>query len=66
MPSADYRGTDQVLNVKIPGLGKVSYVSATVLDHTRDDFPCEVGWRNGTLTLVKPDKNSAAFLVTFE
>ena len=62
----DYRGTDQVLNVRAEGLGKVSHVEATVLDHTRDAFPCEVGWRKDTLTLIKPDKNSAAFLVKFE
>jgi len=62
----DYRGTDQVLRIGAEGLGEVKYVSASVLDHTRDVFPCEVGWRNGALTLVKPDKNSAAFLVKFE
>ena len=61
----DYRGTDQVLRIRAKGLGKVKDVSATVLDDTRDEFPCEAGWRNGTLTLVKPDKNSAAFLVRF-
>ena len=62
----DYRGVDQVIRISAAGLGKVKNVSASVLDHTRDYFPCEVGWRDGTLTLVKPDKNSAAFLVTFE
>ena len=62
----DYRGTDQVLTVAVKGMARAKHVSAVVLDDTRDNFPCEVGWRNGVLTLVKPDKNSAAFFVTFE
>ena len=62
----DYRGTDQVIEVAVKGLGSAAPVSAVALDHTRDSFPCEVKWRNGRLTLVKPDKNSAAFFVTFE
>jgi len=63
---SDYRGTEQVLTVDVKGMDAAKHVSAIVLDHTRDAFPCDVEWRNGTLTLVKPDKNSAAFLVTFE
>ena len=62
----DYRGTNQVLTIDVKGAAKAKNVSAIVLDDTRDNFPCEVGWRNGCLTLVKPDKNSAAFFVTFE
>ncbi|MCQ2389659.1 MAG: hypothetical protein MJ138_08095, partial [Kiritimatiellae bacterium] len=62
----DYRGTDQVLTVDVKGCEKATFVSAVVLDHARDAFPCDVSWRNGRLTLVKPDKNSAAYLVTFE
>ena len=66
----DYRGTDQVIEVAVNGedgeIGNVTHVSAVVLDDTRDNFPCEVSWRNGRLTLVKPDKNSAAFLITAE
>ena len=62
----DYRGTDQVICIKTKGLGPVKRVSAIVLDHTRDNFPCEVGWCDGELTLVKPDKNSAAYLVKFK
>ncbi len=63
---SDYRGTEQVLTVDVKGMAAAKYVSATVLDHTRDAFPCSVEWRNGTLTLLKPDKNSAAFLIVFE
>ena len=62
----DYRGTDQVIEVAVKGMENAKLVSAVVLDHTRDNFPCDVAWRNGHLTLVKPDKNSAAFLITAE
>ena len=62
----DYRGSDQVFTVDVKGAERAKFVSAVALDHTRDNFPCEVAWRNGALTLVKPDKNSAVFLVTFE
>ena len=62
----DYRGTGQVLQIAVKGVPKTRRASAIVLDHTRDNFPCEVGWRDGILTLVKPDKNSAAFFVEFE
>ncbi len=62
----DYRGSDQVLTVAVKGAEKAKCVSAVVLDDTRDNFPCDVSWRNGVVTLVKPDKNSSAWLVTFE
>ena len=62
----DYRGTDQVIEVNVKGLEGLTRATATVLDDTRDNFPCEVSWRNGKLTLVKPDKNSSAWFVTFE
>lgn len=63
---SDYRGTEQVLTVDVKGAGTPKYVSASVLDNSRDNFPVDVLWRGNSLTLVKPDKNSAAFLVTFE
>ena len=62
----DYRGTGQVLELDVAGAEKAKHVSALVLDHTRDSFPADVSWRNGRLTLVKPDKNSSAWFVTFE
>ena len=62
----DYRGTGQVLELDVLGAEKAKHVSAVVLDHTRDSFPTDVSWRNGRLTLVKPDKNSSAWFVTFE
>ena len=40
--------------------------SAILLDHTHNATPCDAVWQGGTLTLKKPDINSAAFLVTFE
>ncbi|MDD5708099.1 MAG: hypothetical protein PHR35_19450, partial [Kiritimatiellae bacterium] len=62
----DYRGAEQVFTVDVRGAEKVRHVSAVMLDHTHDRLPVEVGWRDGTLTLVKPDRHSAAFLVTFD
>ncbi len=64
----DYRGNEQVITVNVSGLdnSKVKRVTARVLDETRDDCPCEVDWYNGELTIVKKDRNSAAFLVTFD
>ena len=62
----DYRGTDQVLTIEVRGASKAKNVSAVVLDDTRDNFPCEVGWRDGRLTLVKSDKNSAVFFIVFD
>jgi len=62
----DYCGTDQVLELDVKGAEKAKHVSALVLDDTRDNFPTDVSWRNGRLTLVKPDKNSSAWFVTFE
>ena len=62
----DYRGTDQILTIEVKGMARAKFVSAIVLDDTRDNFPCEVGWRNGVLTLGKSDRNSAAFFITFE
>ena len=62
----DYRGSGQVLELDVVGAEKARSVSALVLDHTPDNFPVDVSWRNGRLTLVKPDKNSSAWFVTFE
>ena len=62
----DYRGTDQVIKVLVKGAEAAKHVSAVVLDDTRDLFPVDVAWRNGELTIVKADKNSAAYFVVFE
>ena len=62
----DYRGGEQTLTVDVKGLGGAKNVSAIMLDYTHNATPFSADWRNGTLTLAKPDKNSAAFLVTFE
>ena len=62
----DYRGTEQVLKMRVLGADGAKRVTAVVLDHTRDSFPCAVDWHGDVLTLVKPDKNSSAWLVDFE
>ena len=62
----DYRGTDQIIKVAVKGAEKAKHVSAVILDDTRDLFPVDVTWRNNELMLVKADKNSAAYFVTFE
>ena len=62
----DYRGTDQVLSVRVNGIPAPRRVSTVVLDDARDNFPCEMSYGDGVMTLLKPDKNSAAFLVKFD
>ena len=62
----DYRGKEQTLTVDVKGLDGAKNVSAVVLDYTHNATPFSADWRNGTLTLAKPDKNSASFLVTFD
>jgi hypothetical protein len=63
----DYRGTEKTLEVAVKGLEKAKRVSVKVLDDTRDFIPTkDFDWHDGKLTLVKQDRRSAAFLVTFE
>ena len=62
----DYRNTDQVIELDVKGVGETQHVRASVLDHTRDSLPCVCEFANGKLRLVKADKYSAAFFVTFE
>ena len=62
----DYRGGEQTLTVDMKGLDAAKKTSAILLDHTHNATPCDAVWQGGTLTLKKPDINSAAFLVTFE
>lgn len=63
---ADYRGGGDRLEVAVKGLDGFAPTRAEVLDLTRDGVPTKVDFRNGRLTAVKADRNSAAFLVTFE
>ena len=60
-----YRGPDRKLAVDVAGLPESARASAVLLDEAHDGAPCEVGWREGRLTLAKPDKGSAAFWVEF-
>ena len=62
----DYRGKGQTLAVDVKGMDAAKKTSAILLDHTHNATPCDMVWQGGTLTLKKPDVNSAAFLVTFE
>ena len=62
----DYRNVSQVIEVSVRGIGQDARVRAQVLDHTRDNLPCDADFHDGVLTLVKPDKYSAAYLVAFE
>ena len=63
---SDYRGKGLVLAVDVKGLDGAKKASAVLLDHQHDATPCDALWEGGTLTLRKPDTNSAAFLVTFD
>ena len=63
---ADYRGTDQILEVAVKGLDGAKRVTATVLDNDRDCLDCPVEFRNGKVRLTKAERRSAAFMVTFE
>ena len=62
----DYRGTDEALDIEVKGFGVTSHVSARILDNQHNLVPAQALWHNGRLTLVKNDRNSAAFIVTFE
>ena len=61
---SDYRGEAMEIPVAVKGAGKV--VSATILDHERNNEPVDVTLENGVLKLKKKIPGSAAFLVTFE
>ena len=61
----DYRGTEQVLKAVVKGAEKARKVKAYLLDYKTDLLPVDAEWRNGVLTLVKPEKSSAVFLVEF-
>ena len=63
---ADYRGTDQILEVAVKGLDGAKRVTATVLDNDRDCLDCPVEFRNSKVRLTKAERRSAAFMVTFE
>jgi hypothetical protein len=61
---SDYRGEAMDIPVTVKGAGKV--VSATILDHERNNELVDVAVENGALKLKKKIPGSAAFLVTFE
>ena len=60
----DYRGTDETLEIDVKGIPVESRVEVRILDDRHNIVPAAFTWHDGHLTLVKNDRNSAAFLVT--
>jgi hypothetical protein len=60
----DYLGKDDTLTLKVKGVKNV--MSATLLDHERNNENVDVEFVNGKLTLKKKIPGSTAFLVKFE
>ena len=48
------------------GLCPPAKIKAEVHDYTRDRAPADFTFKDGKLTLVKPDEESSAWLITFE
>ena len=72
----DYCGTDADIAVEIAGLGNVTNVNAEILSYTRhpgemqidlrDPEPVAVEFKDNKVKLEKPDRFSAAWMLTFE
>ena len=62
----DYGGVNRELAISVKGVAEGAKVKCTLLDYTHDLTPHEATFKDGVLTLVKPDFFSAAFLVEFE
>ena len=60
---SDYRGKDEKVAVDVKGVREV--LSATLLDHERNNENVDVSFADGKLTLGKKLPGSAAFLVKF-
>ena len=61
----DYAGPSRTIELDVAGVPADARPSCTLLDDTHDLTPHDVSFRNGRLTLVKPDAHSAAFFVSF-
>ncbi len=61
----DYGGAVRGISVAVKGVAAGAKASCTVLDHHHDLEPLEAQFKDGVLSLVKPDFHSAAFLVEF-
>jgi len=62
----DYGGTGRTISIPVRGVSPDAHVACRVLDDGHDLAPHEAAFRNGVLTLVKPDFFSASFVVAFE
>ena len=62
----DYGGAGRKISVGVKGVAADAKVSCTLLDHMHDLKPHTAEFKDGALTLVKPDFHSAAFLVEFD
>ena len=72
----DYCGTDANITVEVAGLGNVTNVNAEILSYTRhpgemqidlrDPEPFAVEYKDNKVKLEKPDRFSAAWMLTFE
>lgn len=62
----DFRGAELELKIKVDGAGDVKHVTASVIDNTRDDVSIPVDWRDGVITLVKPENESSVWMIDFD
>ena len=61
----DYGGSTRQISVDVKGVAADAKPTCTLLDHHHDLTPHEVSFKDGKLTLVKPDFHSAAFFIEF-
>ena len=62
----DYGGASRRISVRVAGAPDGSKAECVILDHRHNLEPHKVEFKDGVLTLVKPDFHSAAFFVTFK
>ena len=63
---SDYGGAKRDISVAVAGVAPGAKVTCTLLDNRHDLTPCKATFKNGRLSLCKPDYHSAAFFVEFE
>ena len=61
----DYGGASRQISVDVGGVAKDAKASCTLLDNQHDLEPHAVEFKDGKLSLSKPDFHSAAFFVEF-
>ena len=62
---SDYGGAKREIKVAVSGVPADAKVSCLLLDNTHDLEPFGASFKDGVLTLLKPDFHSAAFFVEF-